>query len=155
MQSAPLFSADLRPHRALGPKGIRNVILFTALMISVPGIFFYAIGAWPIIGLLGLDLIALTWAMTASFKSGRMFETVTLWRDNLEVRHVSEKGEERRHEFNPFWVRLDVARDFEGRVTNIALRNRQDRLEIGAFLTPDDKKKFADGFGVALQKARA
>lgn len=154
MQSEPIFSADLRPHRAMGPAGIRNVIIFTALMISIPGIFFYSIGAWPIIGLLGVDLIAITWAMTASFKSGDAYEQVTLWPDNLEIRHVTSKGRERHHHFNPFWVRLDVTRDLENRVTRIALKNRKDRLEIGAFLTPDDKQRFARSFGQALSKTR-
>lgn len=154
MQSAPLYSADLRPHRALGPTGIRNVILFTAVLAAIPGIFFYSVGAWPIIGLLGLDLIALTWAMTASFKSGDAYEQVTLWPDNLEIRHVSPKGQEWRRKFNPFWVRLDVTRDIEDRVTRIALKNREERLEIGAFLTPEDKKIFAKTLAQALHQAR-
>lgn len=155
MQTAPLFSAMLRPHRALGPSGIRNVVIFTAIMASIPGMVFYAMGAWPIVGLLGLDMIALTWALTASFKSGDTYETVTLWPDNLEVRHVTARGQERQHRFNPFWVRLDVSRDFEDRVTRIALKNRGEVLELGKFLTPDDKKKFAQSFGRALHRARA
>lgn len=155
MRSEPLYSADLRPHRSLGRRGIRNVIIFTAVMAAIPGIFFYSIGAWPVIGLLGLDIIALTWALTASFRSGHMFERVTLWRDRLEVQHVTANGRERLHTFNPFWVKLDVARDFEDRVTRIALKSRKARLEVGTFLTPDDKKLFATSFSQALTKARA
>lgn len=154
MNSGPLFSAMLRPHRALGPTGIRNVVMLTAALAAIPGILFYAIGAWPIVGLLGLDVIALTWALTASFKSGDAYEEVTLWPDNLEVRHVTPKGDESRHAFNPFWVRLDVTRDFEDRVTRIALRNRGEELEIGNFLTPADKKSFATSFSQALHRAR-
>lgn len=154
MRSEPLYSADLRPHRSLGPRGIRNIIIFTATLAAIPGIFFYSIGAWPVIGLLGLDIIALTWALTASFRSGSMFERVTLWRDRLVVQHVSAKGREYRHNFNPFWIKLDVARDFEDRVTRIALLSRKERLEIGAFLTPDDKQLFATSFGKALHQAR-
>ena len=73
----------------------------------------------------------------------------------LEIRHVNSKGRETRHTFNPFWVRLDVTRDVDDRVTRIAIKQRTQRLEIGAFLTPVDKGLFATGFGRALHKARA
>ncbi len=155
MQQSPLFAALLTPHRSLTPIGIKWVVAIYACLASIPGIYFFATGAWPIIGFLGLDAAALYWALTASRKSGKAFEEVTLWPDSLEIRHVSARGRERRHAFNPFWVRLDVARDTEDRVIRLDLRNRGEVLEIGAFLNPDDKASFATVFSQALSKARA
>lgn len=135
-------------------KGIRYVIAFTAIMASIPGIFFFAIGAWPIVGLLGLDVAVLWWAMSTSLKSGDAFEEVTLWAHELEIRHVTAKGKEHQHKFNPFYVRFRVLRDYEDRVTNLILSVRRQELEIGTFLTPDDKASFAQVFGAALVDAR-
>ena len=59
MTQSPLFAALLTPHRSLSPKGIRWVIAFTCVMASIPGIAFYAMGAWPVVGLLGLDVLLL------------------------------------------------------------------------------------------------
>lgn len=154
MSDTPLFSAFLTPYRALDQHGIRWVIAFTAILASIPGLFFFAIGAWPIVGLLGLDVLALWWAMSASLKSGNAFEEVTLWPDALEIRHVTGWGRERRHSFNPFWVRLNVERDYEDRVTRLLLILRNRQLEIGSFLNPDDKASFAKVFSQALYRAK-
>ena len=153
-RESPLFAALLTPHRALGLKGIRLVALTYGVLALVPGLYFYLSGAWPVVGFLGLDALLLYWALSASLKSGRAFEEVTLWPDELQVRQVTHRGKERRHVFNPFWVRLQVDRDFEERVTRLALRNRGEELEIAGFLNPEDKKSFAKVFGQALGKAR-
>jgi len=155
MQDNPLFAALLTPHRSLGPRGIRIVVAVYAVLASVPGLYFFATGAWPIVGFLGLDVLVLWWALSASLRSGKAFEEVTLWPDNLEIRHVTPKGQARQHAFNPFWVRLHVERDHEDRVTRLALRVRSEELEIGAFLNPDDKASFAKVFSQALHRARA
>lgn len=154
MQKSPLFAALLTPHRSLNTRGIRIVVAVYAAFALIPGVYFFILGAWPVVGFLGLDAILLWWALSASRKSGDAFEEVTLWPDSLEVRHVSAKGRENHHAFNPFWVRLHVDKDYEQRVTRLALRNRQEELEIGAFLNPDDKASFASVFGQALSKAR-
>lgn len=155
MQTAPLFSALLTPHRSLSRRGTKVVIAVAAVLSALPGLVFFTIGAWPVPGLMGLDILALWWAMNHSLRDGDRYEEVTLFPDALRVRHVTPKGRERRYEFNPFWVRLEVNRDFEDRVIRIALRNRAEVLEIGAFLNPDDKASFAKVFGTALSKARA
>lgn len=154
MQNNPLFAALLTPHRSLGMTGIRYVVAVYAVLAAIPGIYFFVSGAWPIIGLLGLDAAVLYWALSASLHSGRAFEEITLWRDALEVRHVTARGRERHHRFNPFWVRLGVVRDHEDRVTRLTLTNRGQVLEIGTFLTPADKAQFATEFGQALHSAR-
>lgn len=154
MQKSPLFAALLTPHRSLGKKGVRVVVAFYVILAMIPGVFFFVLGAWPVVGFLGLEALILWWALSVSRKSGDAYEEVTLWPDSLEVRHVTAKGKENRHAFNPFWVRLHIDKDFEQRVTRLALRNRGEELEIGAFLNPDDKATFATVFGQALTKAR-
>ena len=155
MQKNPLFAALLTPHRSLSLKGIRRAVAVYALLAAIPALYFFLSGAWPVVGFLGLDALALYWALIASRRSGDAFEQVTLWPDALEIRHVTPRGAEKSHRFNPFWVRLHIDRDPDDRVLRLTLRNRGDELEIGAFLNPDDKKSFALAFGDALTKARA
>jgi len=154
MKSKPLFSALLTPHRSLGRFGIGGVVGVYAALAAIPGVYFLTAGAWPVVGFLGLDALALWWALSVSLKSGRAFEEVTLWPDSLEVRHVTPRGRERLHAFNPFFVRLETARDHEERVTSLVLRSRGEQVEIGAFLNPVDKASFATVFGQALSSAR-
>jgi len=153
-QARPLFAATLTPHRSLTRRGYRYVVALACVMATVPGLIFFSMGAWPIVGFLGLDLLAIGWALSASFKSGKQFEEVTLWPDELEVKQVAANGKAEITRFNPFFVKLVIDRDFNERITTLHLRSREQDMVIGAFLNPDDKTSFARVFGAALKKAR-
>ena len=146
-QARPLFAAKLTPHRSIDPRGIRIVCAFAASLLLLPGLIFYLLGAWPVVGFMGLDVAALYWALTHSLRDGRRYEEVTLWADRLDVRQVSAKGEEQTQSFNPFFVRLVIERDIDEHTTAIKLRTRERDLVVGAFLNPDDKATFAQAFG--------
>ena len=154
-EARPLFAARLTPHRSLSRRGVRVVVGLAVALLALPGIIFYALGAWPVIGFMVLGVMALAIALSWSLRDGRRFEQVTLWADRLEVRQVSATGEEKSETFNPFFVRLVIERDFDERTTAIRLRARERELIVGAFLNPDDKASFAQAFGTALRKARA
>jgi uncharacterized membrane protein len=153
-QARPLFAATLTPNRSLGRRGLRVVVATLAVMASIPGMIFFSLGAWPVVGFLGLDVLLVWWALSSSQRSGRRFEEVTLWPDQLELRQVAPGGEEKLRRFDPFVVKLVIDRDIDERTTGLHLRTREDDIEIGAFLTTDDKASFAKIFGTALKKAR-
>ena len=153
-KARPLFAARLTPHRSMSRKGIRIVCALAAALLVLPGLIFYLLGAWPVVGFMGLDIAALYWALTYSLRDGRRYEQVTLWPDRLEVRQVSARGEEHLDTFNPFFVRLNIDRDFDEHTTAIRLKTPERELVVGAFLNPDDKASFAQAFGKALRKAR-
>ena len=154
VQTAPLFTARLVPYRSLGRSGIWLVVIAAGMLALIPGTIFFLLGAWPVVGFLGLDVLALALALSLSLGELRRREDITLWRDRLEIRHVSPRGSERRHRFNPFWVRFSVKRDFEERVTGLSLASRGRELEIGGFLGPEAKAEFARDFSAALYRAR-
>lgn len=153
-QARPLFAAKLTPQRSLGRKGARVAVAVTAVLASVPGIVFFSLGAWPIVGFIGLDVMLIWWALAASLKDGKRFEQVTLWPDQLEVRQVDGAGKETLSRFNPYFVKLVVDRDFNERTTGLHLRTRERDVVLGAFLNPDEKSSFAKAFGTALKRAR-
>ena len=68
-QAKPLFAATLTPHRSLTPTGKRVVIGLVAALALVPGFIFYVAGAWPVVGFMGLDVLAI-WAALTSGTSG-------------------------------------------------------------------------------------
>ncbi len=155
IEAKPLFAAKLTPHRSLTPRGRRIVIGIVAVLAAIPGLVLSRLGAWPVIGFMGLDILGVWWALSASGKQDRAFEEVTLWRDHLDIRQVSVNGKEQKVSFNPFFVKLVLERDHDERTNAIWLKGKDSDLEIGAFLNPDDKASFAQVFGTALKKARA
>ncbi len=150
----PIFAATLTPHRALSRRGLRIAVAIVAVLASIPGIIFFSLGAWPVVGFLGLDVLAVYWAFSASMRDGRRKEQITLWPDALEILAVNGRGKVTRSEFTPFYVRLLIDRDYEERTTRLRLRERERELVIASFLNPEDKASFAKAFGTALKKAR-
>ena len=154
-QARPLFAATLTPNRSLSRRGLRLVVATAAVLASIPAMVFLSLGAWPIAGFLGLDVVLVWWALSTAVENARQCEQVTLWAAQLELRQVSARGREQVLHFNPFYVRLVLDRDFNERTTALHLRTPDSDTEIGAFLSPDDKASFAKVFGTALRKARS
>ena len=155
IQAKPLFAATLTPHRSLSPSGKRVVIGLVAALALVPGIVFYVAGAWPVVGFMGLDVVAIWIALTVSMRGGRAYEVVTLWPGTLEVKKIDSKGAEDVLTFIPFNVRFVIDRDYNERVTGLWLKERERRIALGAFLSTEEKLSFSKAFGTALKKARA
>jgi uncharacterized membrane protein len=154
MQPSPLFTASLTPNRPLTPRGLRIVVAVTAALAAIPGLVFLAMGAWPVVGLMGLDVLALWWALSAAARRATASEEVTLWPDRLEIRRIAEGGRVWQTRFDPFSVRLVVDRDAAKRVHRVGLRSRDRSVEIARFLGADDKASFARALDVALYRAR-
>lgn len=153
-QARPLFAATLTPHRSLSRRGLRIVIALLVIVAGVPAMISLSYGAWPVIGFLVLDVLLVWWALAAARRSAKRFEEITLWPDQLELRQVSGRGKEETRRFNPFFVKLVIDRDFNERITALHLRSRDADIEIGTFLSTDDKTTFAKAFGTALKRAR-
>jgi uncharacterized membrane protein len=153
-QAKPVFAATLTPHRSLDERGKRVVIVLISLLALVPGVLFYTLGAWPVIGFMGLDVLAIWVALTVSMRRSKAAEIITLWSDTLELRRIDGNGREQILSFKPFDVRFVVDRDFNERVTGLWLRQQEDRHVIGAFLSGEEKQSFSKAFGTALRKAR-
>ena len=155
IQARPLFAATLTPHRSLSPRGKRVVIGLVAALALVPGLVFYVAGAWPVVGFMGLDVLAIWIALTVSMRGGKAYEVVTLWPGTLEVKKVDAKGVEDVLTFLPPNVRFVIDRDFNERVTGLWLKERDRKVALGAFLSIEEKVSFSKAFGTALRKARA
>jgi uncharacterized membrane protein len=153
-QARPLFAATLTPNRSLSRGGLRVVLALFVVALSVPAMILFSVGAWPIVGFLVLDVLAIWWALSSSMRQSRRYEKVTLWPDELELKRGTGRGREEELRFDPNAVKLVIDRDYNERTTALHLRTRDSDTEIGAFLNPDDKASFAKAFGTALRKAR-
>ena len=162
--TSTLFSALLVPYRSLAPLGFNLLMAFLFIVLTSMAVMFYQIGAWPVIGFCGLDLLLIWFAFRVNYKAARAYEEVELQRTQLRVKKVDANGREAHHEFNPFWTRFQVERHDEIGITSMVLSYRDPnaepsrrnlRVSIGSFLNPDDRESFAKAFGQALATAKA
>jgi uncharacterized membrane protein len=148
------FSALLTPHRSLGPKGF--VVLMTAVcLISFStGLLFYLIGAWPVVGFMGLDVALVYIAFKLNYRAARLYETVDLTPETLTVTRVQPSGQEQIWRFNPYWVRVKLEERI-GRSSELSLASHGNRLVIASFLTDPEREDFARALSNALGSAKA
>lgn len=151
--SAVRFGAVLRPHRSLGPLGFRLLMAAVAGGAFAIGTAFWLAGAWPVVGFLGLEVLLVYGAFRLSYRSGRLYETVTLTDADLTVERVAPSGRIQRWRFPPNWlaVRLADPPDWD---TPLTLASHGRELVIGAFLTPPERKELAEAIRAALDAWR-
>jgi uncharacterized membrane protein len=119
------------------------------------GTYLWWIGAWPVVGFIGLDVAAIALAFQFNARAARAFEEIAVSRTQIVVRRIAANGRSHEFRFNPMGVKLEVERDEEEGVMRIALRVRDRHLRIGAFLNPEERTSFARALGAALATARA
>jgi len=149
-----IFAAVIAPHRSLGSTSFLILMLCIGAPSFVSGILFLLIGAWPIFGFLGLDVLLIYIAFRANFRAARAYEEVTVTASKLMVRKVSQHGKVREWSLNPLWVRLDRIVHEEFGIERLFLVSRGRRVSIAGFLSPDEKASFAQALAAALGEAK-
>jgi len=129
-------------------------MLFFGLASFVIGIACLLIGAWPVLGLLGLNLLAIWWAFRVNFRNAAATEEVVITPLELRVRRVSHRGHVTEWVLNPLWVRLHQEASDEFGIERLYLVSRGRSLSIGNFLAPDEKSSFAKALLTALNAAK-
>lgn len=150
-----IFSATLTPHRSLGPTGFLILMCCLGGASFATGMVFVLLGAWPVFGFLGLDVLLVYFAFRINYRAAKAYEQVTVTPSELIVRKVTARGRVREEwSANPLWVRLqrDVHEEFG--VERLFLISRGQRLAIAGFLGPKEKQSFAQALSQALFEAK-
>lgn len=149
-----IYEARLSPHRSMTPRAFYIFIVAFCLAQLFFALPFFIMGAWPVAGFMGLDALALYVAFRISFRASRMYETLDLTPIELVFAQIGVRGQRREWRFNPSWVRLEQTVHEEFGTERVALVSRGERVEIGAFLGPDQKAELARDLNRALIDAR-
>ena len=152
-QEPSAFRAVLRPHRSLGPKGFLVLMVILSLISFTAGLVFFFMGAWPVVGFLGLDVLLVYVAFRLNYRAGRLYETVEVISDELTITRVHPSGRTERFACNPYWARVRLAQGRDGR-TDLRLHLRGKEMSFGRFLTDDERHDFAQALTGALAQAR-
>lgn len=147
------FEAVIYPHRSLTPTGFLVVMGLLASASTAIGLMFFLVGAWPVVGFLGLDVLIVYIAFRLNFRAARAYEIVRLTGSQLEVIKVDAAGRARHARFPAYWVSVDLP-DRPRRRTPLTLRSHGRRLEIASALTPDEKRSLAASLRGALAGLR-
>jgi len=151
--AAPLLDVVVYPHRSLRPTGFLVLMGVLCACSFAVGLVLFLSGAWPVIGFLGVDVLVVYIAFRMNYRAARAYETVRLTPAALEITQVDARGRGRRLTFQPYWLAVDID-DPPRRDSRLTLRSHGRRLEIGRFLTPQEKLELAQALRRALDEAR-
>lgn len=145
------WRAILTPHRSLSPKGFIILMSVIAGFNFVAGVFFYVIGAWPVVGFMGLDVALIWWAFRANFADARRAEHIEITADELVLRRLREDRPAQEQRFARSWVRVELEEDRERELVGpLYLRLGGKRTEIASFLGAQERLSFANALKAAL-----
>jgi uncharacterized membrane protein len=149
-----LFAARLTPHRSLNRTGFIVLMAFLSVVSFAAGLAFLLMGAWPVFGFFGLDVLLVYWAFKVNFRGAKAYEDITVSHTELRVRRVSHRGHTMEWVLNPLWVQIDRQTHEEFGIERLYLVWRGRRISVASFLGPDEKDSFYRALMEAIASAR-
>ncbi|MEH6496079.1 MAG: DUF2244 domain-containing protein [Pseudomonas marincola] len=142
------YTLSLSPHRSLPPRGFLVLMIFIGVVSFTAGIAFLMMGAWPVFGFFGLDVLLVYVAFRLNYREAQKREVIEIREGDLRVRAISPSGTEKCRTFQSYWSRCVI----EGEM--LLIRSRNETAEIGSFLNLEEKEEVMNEITSALHRDR-
>lgn len=139
------FRLHVWPYRSLPKRGFVWFIGLTAALIAVPVL--PHIGSPVVWGLLPFILLTLAgayWALQRSYRDGEIVEDLTLTRDLITLHRHNPRAADQVWQANPHWVRATLHPTGGPVPQYLTLSGNGREVELGAFLTPQERRELYD-----------
>lgn len=145
------FDAEVRPNRALSPKGLRVLFLCLAAGSVIINGSLILIGQWIAALFMTFDLTLLVIALLVNTRDLRAVERVIVDDDSILVERHTPGQEPIRDSLSVAWARLERApsRLVEG-LEALTVTSRGKSLALARALSPLERAAFADALEVAI-----
>ena len=127
-----------------------SLLLFGVLCLLV-GFVFMILGAQPVLGFMGLEVVLLYAVYNYCERNARQVEHVTVSEQHFIVRTTDRHGQLSLARFDPQWIDLRLATQERGGGLIIASKGRTCRF--GGFLDPAERETVLDLLLCALRRA--
>lgn len=145
---------QLWPHNSLSPEGFAAMVLGFFLFASIP--LYGVIGTAVLWGLLPFMLMAtaaLYYAIRRNQRDRRILEVLTVTPDSTRLIRTNPRGDVQDWESNTYWVKV-ACHEKGGPVPYyVTLKGNGREVEIGAFLSEDERKALYSDLSDAVRRA--
>lgn len=153
--NSKVWQATLTPHRSLDRNGFYLLMGIVVLVNLVVAGVFVALGAWPIAGFAGLDVLLVWWAFRMNFADARKLERISITEHELLLERESDRRPPQQRRFVRRWVRVELEEDRERElIGRLLLVSGRTRVAVGEFLPPEERKTLAQALKSALAVPR-
>lgn len=126
-----------------------------ATVSFVAGMAFLLMGAWPVVGFFGLDVVLIWWAMKRNYRDAECRENICIGDEEITITRIKSRRPDQIRKLVRAWAKVrleeDVERELIGR---LFLSSRKMVTEVGSFLAPDDRKSLAHALKGILSRPR-
>lgn len=148
-------SLRLWPHRSLPRRGFAAVVLGTFTFITIPLLpLLGTVLLWGLLPFLLMAVGGIWWALERSYKDGEILETLTFTTETLNLERVNPKGDRQSWDCNPYWARAQMHTTGGPVPFYVTLTGNGRTVEIGAFLSEDERKSLYGELANALMYMR-
>ncbi len=153
MSETPLFQAEVVPHRSLSARGMNVLLAVVAAMVAINAAVFVVLGAWPVAGFCGVELLLATILFRLNVRAGKGSEYLTLTHAGLKIERVEPNGTRRATTLTPAWLKLSLE-ERPGRAPLLVATERRRQVEIARDLGEEEKRSLASALSEALDRLR-
>lgn len=148
----PLWQVRMWPHRSLSPRGFAVFIAATCAMFLFPLLALLGtLHLWVMLPFLGVAVALVWYFLRRNAADGTLCEDLTLWPDRLDLVRHNPRSPDQTWQADPYRVRIGIE-ETGGPVDNyITLAGAGRRVELGAFLSSDERLEIYHRLSDALR----
>lgn len=135
----------LWPHQSLPPRGLAIVVLSVFCLALIP--LFTMLGSVLLWGILPFMLLAVTgtwFALSRNQRDRRIFEVLTLTESDARLVRRNPGGDLQKWDCNRYWAQPEMHAHGGPVPYYVTLKGGGREVEIGAFLSEDERKALYD-----------
>ena len=153
---APSIKIRLAPNRSLDSHGTNVVFAVIACGFLLPIIPFIGSPIGTTLTIFsGLTFYLFLTLLQRNFQQGSTFEEILISKDKIIVVHQEKNKEQMTWECNPYWTKVHLDINNPKLKNYLTLAGKGRRIELGAFLSPDERLELRDKIQNALAKANS
>ena len=148
-----VFEAEETPHRSLSARGLRRVIGCVAAVSACTTTVFWWLGAWPIAGFNGGEILIALVLLRAHARSRRQRELLLLSGQSLRILRTDAAGHASERSLPPGWLNV-ILQERPGRVPGLYVSARGQQVEVAAALGEPEKRDLAQALSEAVHRLK-
>ena len=153
---APFINIRLVPNRSLNSNGTKVVFAVIAFGFLLPIIPFIGSPIGTTLTIFsGLTFYLFLTLLQKNFQQGSTFEEILISKRKIKVVHQEKNKERLTWECNPYWTKVHLDINNPRLKNYLTLAGKGKRIELGAFLSPDERLELRDKIQNALAKANS
>ena len=146
----------LAPNRSLDSNGTKVVFAVIACGFLLPIIPFIGSPIGTTLTIFsGLTFYIFLTLLQKNFQQGSTFEEVFISKNKITVVHKEQNKKQMTWECNPYWTKVNLDINNPKLKNYLTLAGKGKHIELGAFLSPDERLELRDKIQNALAKANS